>query len=227
MQTIKDWFRTVAFALNDDEPTRPFQRYQLANMIDAYNQAMCLVAQYRNDLFTELRSVRLVAGKYQDVRGCCSKVLGVLDQLDAKGNVLRELSGSRATMSSAKNNWKKPSCIGTDSVAYVIDSATIDANLDGRFSVYPPVPCGVEAFVMVKCVSVPCAIDESQANEAMPGDCGQLVAVWHYVLAMMLTGDRSDNGAITDKKFHYDMFFNILGIEQKADDRIESKEQAT
>ena len=55
--TYFNWFRTVAFALNDDEPGRPFQRYPLADMLAAFNTAMCLVAEYRPDLFTELRIV--------------------------------------------------------------------------------------------------------------------------------------------------------------------------
>ena len=223
---VVDWFRSIAAVLNDDEPGRPFQRYQLKDMLFAYNQAMALVAQHRPDLFTELKVVALRAGKYQDVRGCCSKVLDVLDQTDAHGNVLRELRNTRAKTTTAERNWKKPSCLPSDGQSYVMLTANIDKNLDGRFTVYPPVPCGVEAFVMAKCVGQPCPLDMADQNAPMPGSDTLNAAAWHYVVAMMLTGDRFANGAANDKGYHYRMFFDMLGIQQKQDDRIESKEEA-
>ena len=224
--TIFDWFRSIAAALNDDEPGRPFQRYALKDMIFAYNQAMCLVAQYRADLFTELTSIKLKAGKYQDVRGCCSKVLDVLDQLDEHGNVIKELKGTRARPTVAERNWKKASCLPAGPNDYIIQTVNIDKNLDGRFTVYPPVPCGVEAYVMVKCVHSPCPITEADQNATLDSECKHNAAAWHYVMAMMLTGDRFANGGATDKAYHYRMFFDLLGIQQRQDDRIESKEEA-
>lgn len=224
--TVNEWFRSVAFVLNDDEPTRPFQRYPLKDMIFAYNQAMCLVAQYRPDLFTELKVVKLHAGKYQDVRGCCSKVLEVLDQVDAHGNILKELHGTRKKATTVERSWKKPSCLPASAENYLILSIDIDKNLDGRFSVFPPVPCGVEAYVMTKCVGATCNLSEASANEEFNSDCKHNAAAWHYVLATMLAGDRFANGAAGDKAYHYRMFFDMLGIMQKQDDRIESKDEA-
>ena len=88
------------------------------------------------------------------------------------------------------------------------------------------VPCGVEAFVMAKCVGQPCPLDMADQNALMPGSDTLNAAAWHYVVAMMLTGDRFANGAANDKSYHYRMFFDMLGIQQKQDDRIESKEEA-
>lgn len=223
---VVDWFRTIAAVLNDDEPSRPFQRYALKDMMFAYGQAMSLVAQYRPDLFTELKVVTLRAGKYQDVRGCCSKVLDVMDQVDANGNVLRELKNTRSKATTVERNWKKPSCLPAAANSYVILSVNIDKNLDGRFTVYPPVPCGTEAYVMAKCVGVPCALSPADQNATMPGSDVLNTAAWHYVLASQLTGDRFATGAAGDKAYHYRMFFDMLGIQQRQDERIEAKEEA-
>ena len=90
--TFKDWLRNVAASLSDDEPGKPFQRYALKDLIMAYNDAICLVASYRPDLFTEVKIVALTAGYLQDVRGCCVNVLDVLYQTDQYGNVLKKLA---------------------------------------------------------------------------------------------------------------------------------------
>lgn len=223
-----DWFRSVAFSLNDDEPGRPFQRYPLHDMIIAYNAAMCLVAKYRADLFTELRIVQLVAGKYQDVRGCCVNVLDVMDQTDASGNLIKSLTGARTKATTVKRNWKKPTCLSKTNpeLGYLVDNATIDRNLNGRFTIDPPVPCGVDAYVMVKCVGQPCELTEAEQNTQLDSDCTFNVAAWHYVLARMLSGDRFSNAAGGDSSYHYRMFFDILGVVQRQEDRIESTEQA-
>lgn len=228
--TLHEWLRTVAFALNDDEPNRPFQRYLVKDLLAALNSALTLVARYRPDLYTETPVIKLQAGIQQDARGCCVNVLDVLEQTDEHGNHIKKLSGSRRTVNKVKNTWKKPSCLRTSNkFEYLVDSANIDVNLNGRFTVDPPVPCDVDVYVRVKCVTSPQPFTEVDVNMQVPGGafCDQMVASWHYVLATMLTGDRFDNSVgAQDKQFHYKMFFDILGVVQRQEDRIESAEQA-
>lgn len=226
--TLFDWLRTVAFSLNDDEPGRPFQRYALKDLIAAYNSARTLVMEYRKDLFTELRVVRLVPGKYQDVRGCCAEVLDVMDQTDAEGNIIRGITGARERTTTAKRIWKKASCLPkVAGLTYYVENADIDKNMHGRFSIDPPVPCDVDAFVMVKCVSYPCPYTEADVNVVINEQQMQNVAAWHYVLGTMLSGDQFANAAGGNKNYHYRMFFDILGVVQRQEDRIESREQAS
>jgi hypothetical protein len=219
--TYFDWFRTVAFALNDDEPGRPFQRYPLADMLAAFNTAMCLVAEYRPDLFTELRIVQLATGKHQDVRGCCDNVLDVIDQTDALGNIIKELASARRKPRMAVRRWGKASCLHADD-EYIIDYAEVDPNMNGRFTVHPPVPCGVRAYVNVKCVSKPCPVPIEGINGHIDADCGHVAAAWHYVLARMLTGDRFGNAAGGDARYHFNLFYETLGVAQRQEDRIET-----
>lgn len=228
---LYDWLLTVAAPLNDDRPGAPFKRYKMKDMLAAYNAALCLVAKYRPDLFTELRVVKLEPGIYQDVRGCCSNVLDVIAQVLANGDVVKKLAGSRERPTVAKRHWKKPSCLraGEDGLpAFLLDFATIDKNLGGRFEVEPAVPCGADVWVMVKCVSQPCALTEAEAllGEELDGDCIYNVAAWHYVLARMLTGDRFSNAASAEGQYHYRMFFDLLGIVQRQEEKFESPEEA-
>lgn len=222
MTTAYNWFRTIAFALNDDEPGRPFQRYPLEAMVDAFNAALCIAGKYRGDLFTELRIVRLASGKHQDVRGCCTNVLAVVDQTDAQGNIIKELDNASRKPRLAAHRWAKPSCLRDPEIEYIIERVEIDNGLNGRFTVHPPVPCGVEAYVMVKCVNAPCPLALAAVNASLDVECEHVVAAWHFVLARMLSGDRFSNAAGGNADYHYGMFFQILGIMQKAEDLLEA-----
>lgn len=227
MKTYYDWFLSVAAALNDDEPGHEFSRYKLRDLIAAFNAAMCLAAKYREDKFTELRIVKLDGGHWQDVRGCCSKVLDVYDQTDEHGNTIKPLLGARQTLTKAKRVWKKPSCIRRPATpdGFLIESVSIDKNLDGRFTVTPPVPCDVDAYVRVKCVTQPCPVSEAGVNGGMVF-CDLAEAAWHYVLAKMLTGDRLSSAAGGNAQYHYRMFYEILGVTQRQEERLESPEEA-
>lgn len=220
--TFKDWLRSVAAALSDDEPGRPFQRYTLKDLILAYNDAICLVASFRPDLFTELKITKLEAGYVQDVRGCCTNVLDVLYQTDEKGNVIRKIDGTKNKTTVAKRNWSKPSCFSQSSEeCYVISYATIDNALNGRFFVEPAVPCDCDAYVQIKCVEAPCPLDETQQNMEFNGDCKMNAAAWHYVLARMLSGDNFEGSLQRTASAHYKMFFEILNIQMKSEEYAE------
>jgi hypothetical protein len=220
MTSLRDYLRTIAFVLNDDEPGLPFQRYTLEQMIAQYNNALCIAAKFREDLFTEYEKVRLESGRYQDLRGCCAKVLDVLDQVNEDGSLIKKL-GVRSTETKASTIWKKPSCLINSPTGYIITSIDLDRNMDGRFIVEPPVPCGVDVYVTVKCVSSPVSYTVADAEAELDAACELNVAAWHYVLSTMLSGDRSSNPAQADKQYHYRMFFDLLGIVLKQTDRLE------
>lgn len=222
MSSAYRWFRSIAYVLNDDEPEAPFQRYPLDEMVEAFNAAMCLVGTHRGDLFTELRIVRLASGKHQDVRGCCTNVLAVTDQTDALGNIIKELDSASRKPRMAARKWNKPSCLRDPDAGYQIDRVEIDPGLNGRFTVHPPVPCGTEAYVMVKCVNQPCPLSVAELNAPFNTSCEHVTAAWHYVLARMLSGDRFSNAAGGKADYHYAMFFQILNINQKAEELLET-----
>lgn len=223
-----DWFQTIAFALNDDEPSHAFERYPLDKMVAAYNAGVCLVHKYREDLFTELRISKLEAGQYQDLRGCCGKILAVLDQTDADGNTIKPLSSSKRTSTKVNRNWRKPSCLVREGApdGYVIDNITLDSNMPGRFKVDPPVPCDTNVFVRVKCVTPPCPITEADVNDIPAVPCEMLTALWHFVMARMLTGDRYTETTFNAMQYNDRMFFTILDIVQRQEDKMDEPKES-
>lgn len=223
--TFLQWFETIAFALNDSEPDHEFARYPLEQMVAAYNAGLCLVEKYRPDLFTEWRIVKLDEGSYQDVRGCCANVLEVVSQTDEHGNTIKEIHGSRDTTTTTKKMWKKPSCIQFHG-DYLVENASIDQNMNGRFTVDPPVPCDTDAYVRVKCVSGACRLTVDGLNSMHTVECAMMSALWYFVLARMQAGDRFTEVPYDNMRYNHKMFFDILGIVEAKERAIESPEEA-
>lgn len=229
--TLRYWLtKTIAFALNDDEPNHEFTRYPIESVLMALNDAMCMVFKYRPDLYTEWRIIKLTAGRHQDARGCCSNILAIAEQTDQYGNIIKTLGNTRRTNTAAKIRWRKPSCIVPKDApnGYVIDYVTTDDNMNSRFEVVPPVPCDTDVYVRAKCVARPCSYGLADLDKPFNVDCDAIVAVKHFILAWLLAGDRFVNAAQTGNtnQYHIQMAYNILGIQQKAEDRIESRDKA-
>lgn len=229
--TLRYWLtKTIAFALNDDEPNHEFTRYPIENVLMALNDAVCMVFKYRPDLYTDWRIIKLEGGRHQDVRGCCTNILSIAEQTDAQGNTIKTLGNTRRTNTTAKVRWRKPSCIIPKDApnGYVIDYVMVDQNMNGRFEVVPPVPCGTDVYVRAKCVSRPCAYTEQDLDKPFNPNCDAVVALKHFTLAWLLTGDRFVNAGTTGNtsQYHIQMAYNILGIQQKAEEQIESRGKA-
>lgn len=232
MTAAYDWFRTIAASLNDDKPGAPFRRYALKDLIAYYNDALCLISKHRPDLFAEIKVAPLTCGTLQDLRGCCGNVTDVIAQTDAHGNTIKDLTANKTTTTKVRSKWNKPSCLSAAAVnpttgqpaGYVIETVSIDLRLNGRFTVYPPVPPGVQAYVMVKCQGAPCTMTEADVlggKAVFAPDCGYLAIVRFFVLGMALSGDRHSNAAQSEANRFFRMFFDLLGIAQQQEDRAE------
>lgn len=213
MATFKDWLLNVAFTLNDDEPGHEFSRYPVKNLVGAYNDALCLIAKYRPDLFTEYEILKLQPGKYQDARCVgCSNIFSVSDQTTEDGAVLKELSNNKRSLTKVKSNWKKPSCLNNPKTDFNLNGASIDNNMNGRFTVDPAVPKDKDVYVRVKCVKRPCPMSPADLNRSFDGGCDMNVAAKHYVIATMLMGDRFSRTSSEEVLLNYRMFYQVLGI---------------
>jgi hypothetical protein len=219
---LHSWLITVASALNDAEPGREFHRYPLRDYVAAYNAAMSLVAKHRSEDFIELVKVKLRPGKHQDARQCCSHVIGILDQIDATGNIIKQLS---TTAKKVKNKWRKPSCVTSTAATgeYYLLATTIDTQMNGRFTVEPPIPCDEDVYVLVKCVKKvgDVSVDDTVTLEIDPGSFIH-TAAWHYLLARMLSGDRHAGSSDNTATLHYKLFFEMLGIVYRQEEMLEN-----
>lgn len=229
MSTFRDWLLTIASALGDDEPKHEFTRFTVVNLVAAYNDAMTLAYKFRPDKFSKYETIELRTGRYQDVHCCCAQVLGVMDQVTENGDTLKRLDGGRKTTTKTGRHWNKPSCLYPNDKApggFLLENAILDPDMPGTFTVDPAVPPDAQVFVRVRCVSPPCALTEADQNQSFDNHSELSVAAWHYVLARMLTGDRFAQSGNAGMDFHYRMFWNILGVVEKQDEKYNAPEKA-
>lgn len=233
MAGVYDWFRSIAASLNDDKPGAPFKRYALKDLVAYYNDALCLIAKHRPDLFGEITNVKLQCGSLQDVRACCGMVLNVIAQTDAYGNTIKNLTENKTTKTKVRSLWEKPSCLSKGKVDpttgaaldYVVDTATIEDGM-GYFSVTPPVPADADAYVLIRCAKAPCAISEASVlddSAKFAVDCSYLAVVRFYVLGWALTGDRHSDVAQAEATRAFKLFFDWLGVAEKQDEKYEKE----
>lgn len=234
MASIHDWFLTVAASLNDDKPGAPFRRYALKDLVAYFNDALCMIAKHRPDLFTKNKNVKLSCGSYQDTRGCCVNVFEVEAQVDAFGNVIKNLTTNRKTDTKVRSVWDKPSCLSkskTDPITgnpmtYVIDTASVDTRDNGGFSVVPPVPKTGDYYALIRCLEAPCTLTEADVlagTAKFPIDCGYLAAIRFYVTAWALSGDRHSTSAQAEAQRLFAFFFQWLGVAEAQERKYEKE----
>lgn len=225
MNSVYDFLLTVADALGDGNPMRPFRRYRLSSLVAYYTEAMCFVASHRPDLFTDFVVMKLDPGSYQDARCCgCTNVVGVVAQIDADGNTIKDLSNSAAA-STQVTKWFRAPCRVTESGTAVptIGSVTLVSGMNGVFTVTPPVPVGVDMWVKLKCVKAGSGPTEAQVLAgAGVGGCKFLPAVRSYVMYRALLGDRHAVNASSDAQSELKNAYTYLGIQMKMEEQQEN-----
>ena len=84
--------------LNDAYPGHEFSIWSEEQLLGFFNEALCLIAAHRPDMFTELKVVRVEpCSNYLDLCDC-EKVLDVLGQSNAKGNNIRPIQRRKSVL---------------------------------------------------------------------------------------------------------------------------------
>lgn len=224
--TVYQFLLTIARSLGDGHPDRPFRRYLLADLVAYYNEAMCFVASHRPDLFTELVIMKLETGAYQDARCCgCSNVVGVVAQIDADGNTVKDLEATAGVSANVSKWFRAPCRVTSDGTTTpTISTVSIAAGMNGVFTVDPPVPPGGDMWVKLKCVKSGGGPTEAQVlNGQGTAGCKFLPAIRDYILYRALQGDRHAANAATDSQNALKNAYTYLGLQIKMEDRQENE----
>lgn len=222
---VYDFLKSIAAQLGDDRPGAPFRRYPLSLLSTFYTEAMCFVAANKPDLMTSLIVVKLQTGVYQDAAKCCgcTNVLQALAQVDADGNIIKDLTSTGGTASDV-SKWFRPICKTSASSSTIIISVSIESGMNGVFTVDPPIPPGEDVYVLLKCVhNPPCMSEADVLNGADMGACTFQAAIRSYILYRALQGNRHAMGASVEAQNELKAAYQYLGLVMKAEKAQESE----
>jgi hypothetical protein len=202
--------------LNDAYPGHEFSIWSEEQLLGFFNEALCLIAAHRPDMFTELKVVRVEpCSNYLDLCDC-EKVLDVLGQSNAKGNNIRPIQRRKERATVWTGSKKKQEFTDRITEYELLDKSNLvrvfPQNLDPTKDIYVVVRCSISPKTY------------ALGDEAPDERCAFLAAARHWVLynAKMIDGEFSQTMQ-SQAKEHREMFTAILQMVKQADDQYDEK----
>ena len=202
--------------LNDAYPRHEFSIWSQEQLLGFFNEALCLIAAHRPDMFTELKVVKVEpCSNYLDLCDC-EKVLDVLGQSNAKGNNIRPIQRRKERATIWTGSKKKQEFTDRITEYELLDKSNLvrvfPQNLDPTKDIYVVVRCSISPKTY--------ALDDEAPDER----CAFLAAARHWVLynAKMIDGEFSQTMQ-SQAKEHREMFTAILQMVKQADDQYDEK----
>lgn len=213
---MKRLLLSYAQDLNDAYPGHEFSIWSQEQLLGFFNEALCLIAAHRPDMFTELKVVRVEpCSNYLDLCDC-EKVLDVLGQSNAKGNNIRPIQRRKERATVWTGSKKKQEFTDRITEYELLDKSNLvrvfPQNLDPTKDIYVVVRCSISPKTY--------ALDDEAPDER----CAFLAAARHWVLynAKMIDGEFSQTMQ-SQAKEHREMFTAILQMVKQADDQYDEK----
>ena len=213
---MKRLLLSYAQDLNDAYPGHEFSIWSEEQLLGFFNEALCLIAAHRPDMFTELKVVRVEpCSNYLDLCDC-EKVLDVLGQSNAKGNNIRPIQRRKERATVWTGSKKKQEFTDRITEYELLDKSNLvrvfPQNLDPTKDIYVVVRCSISPKTY--------ALDDEAPGER----CAFLAAARHWVLynAKMIDGEFSQTMQ-SQAKEHREMFTAILQMVKQADDQFDEK----
>lgn len=213
---MKRLLLSYAQDLNDAYPGHEFSIWSQEQLLGFFNEALCLIAAHRPDMFTELKVVKVEpCSNYLDLCDC-EKVLDVLGQSNAKGNNIRPIQRRKERATIWTGSKKKQEFTDRITEYELLDKSNLvrvfPQNLDPTKDIYAAVRCSISPKTY--------ALDDEAPDER----CAFLAAARHWVLynAKMIDGEFSQTMQ-SQAKEHREMFTAILQMVKQADDQYDEK----
>lgn len=202
--------------LNDAYPGYEFSIWTQAQLLRWFNEALCLIATQRPDMFTEQKIVKVQSCEnYMDLCDCLN-VLQVLGQCDAQGRQVRPISRRAAKSAGWQGIRRKQEFTDTITEYELLETGNLlrvyPNNLDPTKDLYVLLLCSVQPKTYT--------LDD----EAPDQRCAFMAAARHYVLysAKSMDGEFSQSYKQA-AEHHQQMFASILEFTKKADENYEKR----
>lgn len=213
---MKNLLLSYARDLNDAYEGHEFSIWSAEQLLSYFNEALCLIAAHRPDMFTEVKVVKVQpCNNYLDLCDCI-KVLDVLGQSDEEGRNIRPIPRRKERATVWSGNKKKQ--VFTDIITEyeLLDKSNLvrvfPSNLDPTKDIYIALRCSV-------------APKSYSLKDAAPDErCAFLATARHWVLynAKMVDGEFSQTMQ-SQAKEHREMFIGALQLTKQGDDEYNEK----
>lgn len=213
---MKNLLLTYARDLDDAYPGHEFSIWPQSQLLGFFNEALCLIAAHRPDMFTERKVVKVdTCNMYLDLCDCV-KVLDVLGQVDKNGKNLRPIP-----------RRKEKATVWTGQVRnQVFTDRLTEYELLGNSNLVRVFPHNLDRtkdlYVLIRCMVEPKVYE---LDDAAPDErCAFMAAARHWVLynAKMMDGEFSQNMQEAAKE-HREMFLGLLQLIKQADDEYDER----
>ena len=213
---MRNLLLSYARDLDDAYPGHEFSIWSQTQLLGFFNEALCLIAAHRPDMFTERKVVKVdTCNQYLDLCDC-TKVLDVLGQVDKHGKNLRPIP-RRKEKATVWTGQKKTNTF-TDLIT--------EYELLGNSNLVRVFPHNLDRtkdlYVLLRCMVEPKVYE---LDDAAPDErCAFLAAARHWVLfnAKMMDGEFSQNMQEAAKE-HRELFIGLLQLIKQADDEYDER----
>lgn len=215
----------VSQDLNDAVPGFEYVRWSKAQLESYYREAYATVSKSLRDPFIHQEVVKVQqGGGWQSACEHCTTILRLLYECDAAGRPLGPLVNVSDTDEAIwPGAFIAPCCMQrTLRRHYIMQSYRLSATDTTRFQVYPPVPPGMDKWVMVECYSDPDLFD-------MDADVPDhfVAAIKQWMLYRALSVDSENNPAIMQlanqhRDTHFELVKTLIAMRGKERDERHS-----
>lgn len=218
---LSEVIREISVDLNDQEPGHEYTRWSVDQLQIYVREGLTIVGRTLKDLFTDEVIVKVSPGAGWQSACDCTLVHRIVGETDKYGNILRYLTRS---LDKEENTWPGPvqKCPEPPK-DYVMTGYTTSSTDEKKFKIVPPVPVGIDRYVLVECYRSPTStgLDESVPDEAIP-----IIKQWVIYRALSIDSENNPtiiNLAQTHRKSFDDLLQLAVAIrkqEQQDDDNL-------
>jgi len=204
----QDLINDIAVDLSDTN----FVTWSAAELLTYLNAGTLRVCVNRPDASSSVENLKLVPGTKQNIPSTSRRLLSINRNMGADGVTPGKIitTTDQRSMDLYNPNWHK------DTAKTAIDHFMYDEETPDTFFVTPPVHAITSVYVEAKLANNPTKIVDA-ATENVQIDDVYRPALEHWMLYKAYEKETDSAQSISDSRFNYQAFHDLLGIKVKVD----------
>lgn len=213
--------KQVSLDLNDQVDGYEYTRWSQEQLLSYVREAVIDASVMLKHLFYKQVLVKVEQAAVWQKPCDCTEIIRVIGEADETGRIVRMLLPMQDNDAGMFGN-ELSRCVTTKLSEYAMSRYSLYAPDHAFFRVYPPVPVGVDKWVMLECFVRP-IVEDMGFN--VPDELVTLVKHWVIYRALMV--DSENNATVTEVamnhfKVHQELFKGLMALRARetADDSV-------